>query len=131
MPLCPKCGKNLCTEQSLLYHLSKKNKCDKVHTFVHIDPIYNILQSDVDFNSTIIIINKYFKILKISKHDDCEVKIIPNFLENLKNPCDFVNWIDEDKVYCELYSTFKNNVCAKLRIYITDSHIYIKKTLWE
>lgn len=27
MPICPKCGKSLCSEQALSYHLNKKFKC--------------------------------------------------------------------------------------------------------
>ena len=29
MPICPRCGKSLTTEQALCYHLSKKVRCDK------------------------------------------------------------------------------------------------------
>ena len=28
--MCPRCGKILCNEQSLSYHLNKKTKCDKL-----------------------------------------------------------------------------------------------------
>jgi len=30
MPICPKCGKCLSTEQALTYHLQKKNKCGSI-----------------------------------------------------------------------------------------------------
>lgn len=30
MPICPKCGKCVSTEQALTYHLQKKNKCGSI-----------------------------------------------------------------------------------------------------
>lgn len=30
MPICPRCGKSLTTEQALQYHLNKKYKCNSI-----------------------------------------------------------------------------------------------------
>ena len=31
MPICNRCGKSLCTDQALKYHLTKKRPCNKIH----------------------------------------------------------------------------------------------------
>ena len=30
MPICPRCGKNLCNDQALRYHLNKKTPCNSL-----------------------------------------------------------------------------------------------------
>ena len=34
MPVCPRCGKVLCNEQSLMYHLKKKVRCDSLKCMI-------------------------------------------------------------------------------------------------
>lgn len=136
MPICPRCGKCLCTEQSLEYHLSKKKRCDipnldlDTTDIVLQDPIFKLLQSDLDFESSVIVICNYFKILAINKYDN-EIKNHTNFIMNLAKPQDFVNIVQQKQIYSEFHTTFMNGVCAKIRMYKTKNMIYIKKTTWE
>lgn len=94
-------------------------------------PLFKLLCSTVDFESTVLIIDPSFKILAISKYDDNEFKNHVNLLANIKFPTTFVDNFHKEEVYQEFYTFFVNDVRAKIKVYKTGGSIYIKKTLWE
>ena len=133
MHICPRCGKQLSTLQALNYHLQKKVKCNSTticKSKYNVD-LYTLLTADHQFDSTVIVCDTLFQILKLSNISDDEfVSSNSTYLYSyIKNKETFFRNIAQKEK--EFYAVFQNNVCCLLHMYIHRNVYYIKKIRWK
>ena len=128
MPICPRCGKTLCTNQALEYHLAKKFKCK--------ENVCNLCKKQFNSRSSRDVHLRYCNAEKLYNsftkwHNKDDIFVLDNTMNILK--CSNALLVDSH-YNCEIHSspfskniiTYNNQIFSVNLIYVDDCIVAIQ-----